>query len=89
MFKVINKTTVLLFECNTLDEAMSFAKSCNEFVTIKSPDFEVCGMFGVDTIKDGFTPDGVPYTWDKSNRIGRPKKETKESRDHDSDIFGE
>ena len=58
-----------------LTEAMSHAKSLNEFVTIVGPDFEVCGMFGVDSVKDGKCPDGVKYDWDKSARIGRVKKE--------------
>lgn len=58
----------------TLDEAMNTAKSMNEFVTIKSPDFEVCGMFGVDSVVDGKTPDGVAYTWNKASRIGQMKR---------------
>ena len=49
----------------TLDLAMKFAKELNEFVTIKGRDFEVCGMFGADTIKDGKCPDGVEYSWMK------------------------
>ena len=60
--------------CSSLDEAMRYAKKTNKFVTIKGPDFEVCGMFGVDTVKDGKTPDGVPYTWNKESRIGRMGK---------------
>ena len=75
MFEVINKNTILLFKCQTLYEAMTFAKSCNEFVNIKSPNFEVCGMFGVDYIQDGKCPDGVDYDWNKASRIGRVKKE--------------
>ena len=59
----------------TLDEAMHTAKVMNEFVTITGPDFEIVGMFGVDSIKDGLCPDGVKYDWDKSARIGRVKKE--------------
>jgi len=61
---------------DTLALAMSYAKNVNEFVTITGPnDFEVCGMFGVDSVRDGKTPDGVPYTWNKASRIGRVKKE--------------
>ena len=36
----------------TLDEAMRTAKAMNEFVTIKSADFEMVGMFGVDEVTD-------------------------------------
>ena len=59
----------------TLNEAMSTAKAMNEFVTIKSTDFEMVGMFGVDTVKDGLCPDGIAYDWNKASRIGRVKKE--------------
>jgi hypothetical protein len=58
-----------------LASAMDHAKSLNEFVTIKGDGFEVCGLFGVDSVKDGKCPDGVKYDWDKSARIGRVKKE--------------
>lgn len=59
----------------TLDEAMHTAKVLNEFVTITGPDFEMVGMFGVDSIKNGLCPDGVKYDWNKASRIGRVKKE--------------
>ena len=59
----------------TLNEAMEFAKLANVFVTIKGDDFEVCGVFGVDSIRDGKCPDGVAYDWNKASRIGRVKKE--------------
>lgn len=55
--------------------AMNYAKSLNEFVSIVGDGFEVCGMFGVDSVKDGKTPDGVKYDWNKASRIGRVKKE--------------
>lgn len=58
-----------------LVSAMNHAKSLNEFVTITGPNFEVCGMFGVDSVKDGKCPDGVAYDWNKASRIGRVKKE--------------
>jgi hypothetical protein len=58
-----------------LMEAMAHAKSINEFVTIKGPDFEVCGKFGVDSVVNGKCPDGVAYDWNKASRIGRVKKE--------------
>ena len=72
MYKVIGSK--ITFDVMTLDEAMNTAKSMNEFVTIKSPDFEVCGMFGVDSVVDGKTPDGVAYTWNKASRIGQMKR---------------
>ena len=59
----------------TLNEAMAFAKSTGIFVTIKGPDFEVVGRFGVDTVENGKCPDGVAYDWNKSSRIGRVKRE--------------
>ena len=59
----------------TLDSAMMAAKAVGVFVTIKGPDFEVCGMFGVDSIRNGKCPDGVAYDWNKASRIGRVKKE--------------
>ena len=75
MYKVISKNNLTLNVCTTLDDAMAFAKTVGMFVTIKGPDFEVCGMFGVDSIKDGLCPDGVKYDWNKASRIGRVKKE--------------
>jgi hypothetical protein len=73
MYKVITKNAQT--ELLTLDIAMNYAKTLNEFVTIVGKDFEVCGIFGVDTVKDGKCPDGVDYDWNKKSRIGRAKKE--------------
>ena len=72
-YKVIGK--VVTFEVMTLDEAMHTAKVMNEFVTISGDGFEVCGMFGVDSVVDGKCPDGVAYDWNKASRIGRVKRE--------------
>jgi hypothetical protein len=72
MYKVKGKTAT--FDVMSLDEAMHTAKVMNEFVTITGLDFEVCGMFGVDSIKDGVCPDGVKYDWNKASRIGAPKR---------------
>lgn len=72
MYKVIGKEET--FKVLTLAEAMNLAKNMNEFVTIKGSDFEVCGMFGVDSVKDGKCPDGVAYDWNKASRIGAPKR---------------
>ena len=58
-----------------LNSAMDYAKSLNEFVSIIGDGFEVCGIFGVDSVRDGKCPDGVAYDWNKASRIGRVKKE--------------
>ena len=75
MYKIISKTGLTLNVCLTLDEAMVYAKTVGMFVTIAGPAYEVCGVFGVDSIKDGLCPDGVKYDWNKASRIGRVKKE--------------
>ena len=75
MFEVISSNKLPLNSYLTLDEAMTFSKTVGSFVTIKGPDFEVCGIFGVDSIKDGKCPDGVKYDWNKASRIGRVKRE--------------
>jgi hypothetical protein len=72
MYKIIGKAETL--KVLTLAEAMNVAKSMNEFVTIKGPDFEIVGVFGVDSIKDGLCPDGVKYDWNKASRIGATKR---------------
>jgi hypothetical protein len=59
----------------TLNEALTFAKAVDVFVTIKGPDFEVVGRFGVDAISNGKCPDGIDYDWNKASRIGRVKRE--------------
>ena len=69
MFKVKD------LEFADLAGAMDYAKSLNEFVAIVGDSFEIVGMFGVDSVKDGKTPDGVAYDWNKASRIGRVKKE--------------
>jgi hypothetical protein len=64
MYKVIcNENELERFI--TLNEALAYAKAVGVFVTIKGPDFEVVGRFGVDTISNGKCPDGVDYTWMK------------------------
>ena len=75
MFEVLNKEGFVLGKFDGLDDAMLAAKYIDEFVTIKGNNFEVVGMFGVDSIKDGLCPDGVAYDWNKASRIGRVKKE--------------
>lgn len=73
MYKVIGKEEI--FKVLTLAEAMNISKHMNEFVRIVGKDFELVGIFGVDSIKDGKCPDGVAYDWNKASRIGRVKKE--------------
>lgn len=75
MFEVIGKEEK--FKVLTLAEAMNVARHLNEFVTIKGKDFEIVGIFGVDSVKDGVCPDGVKYDWDKASRIGRMSKKEK------------
>jgi hypothetical protein len=73
IYTVIGKEET--FKVLTLAEAMNIAKHMNEFVRIVGADFEIVGMFGVDTVKDGLCPDGIAYDWNKASRIGRVKKE--------------
>jgi hypothetical protein len=57
-----------------LESAMAHARLLNQFVTIRGADFEVCGVFGVDSVRDGVCPDGVAYDWNKASRIGAPRR---------------
>lgn len=75
MYKVLNQSGIELCVCPNLDLALTTAKQLGFFVTIQGPGFEVCGCFGVDSVRDGVCPDGVAYDWNKSSRIGRVKKE--------------
>ena len=72
MYKVVGKQET--FKVITLAEAMNLAKHMNEFVRIVGKDFEVCGMFGVDTVQNGVCPDGVDYDWNKASRIGATRR---------------
>ena len=57
-----------------LESAMAHARQLDRFVVIVGPDFEVCGRFGVDTVKSGVCPDGVVYDWTKRDRIGKTRR---------------
>jgi hypothetical protein len=57
-----------------LESAMAHARLLNQFVTIQGADFEVCGLFGVDSVQEGVCPDGVAYDWNKASRIGAPRR---------------
>ncbi len=72
MYKVINKEIETEFP--SLDSAMAYAKTLDAFVSITGSEFEIVGMFGVDSIKDGICPDGVKYDWNKASRIGATKR---------------
>jgi hypothetical protein len=74
MYKIISKSGLPLNSYDSLSEAMSFARIVGMFVTIRGPDFEVCGVFGVDTVRDGKCPDGVAYDWNKASRIGATRR---------------
>ena len=73
MYKVINNKIETDFP--SLDAAMAYAKTLDAFVSIIGSEFEIVGMFGVDSVKNGLCPDGVKYDWNKASRIGRVKKE--------------
>lgn len=53
---------------DNLSPAMDWAKTLAVFVTIKSKEHEIVGMFGADSIEDGRCPDGVEYTWKKRRK---------------------
>ena len=72
MYKVINKEIETEFP--SLDEAMAYAKTLDAFVSITGSEFEIVGMFGVDSVADGKCPDGVAYDWNKASRIGAAKR---------------
>ena len=63
MIEVKSKTKTEKFE--TLDLAMMWAKTVDEFVTINVNGMEIVGRFGADSVVDGKCPDGVDYTWKK------------------------
>lgn len=72
MFKLTTSTETTTWP--TLIDAMNYAKSTNEFVTIQGNGFEVCGKFGVDSVRNGVCPDGIVYDWNKASRIGAEKR---------------
>jgi hypothetical protein len=72
MYTVVCNDSASNFD--TLDLAMSYAKELAVFVTIKGNEFEIVGMFGVDSVRDGLCPDGIVYDWNKESRIGATKR---------------
>lgn len=68
MYKVIWKDVAGVGyerDFDNLAPAMDWAKTLAVFVTIKSNESEIVGLFGADSIEDGKCPDGVDYTWMK------------------------
>jgi hypothetical protein len=63
MIEVKNKQETREFE--TLELAMNWAKTLDEFVSISVNGHEFVGRFGSDEIKQGVLPDGHTYTWKK------------------------
>ena len=63
MYEVKGKE--ITFNVMTLDEAIHTAKIMNEFVSIKSKEFELVGVFGSDSIEEGLLPNGLTYDWKK------------------------
>ena len=55
-------------EVETLELAMTRSKEIGLFVKINGDDFELVGVFGSDSVKDGLLPDGSKYTWMKRRR---------------------
>ncbi len=52
----------------TLDLAMLRSKEIGVFVSIKGEQYELVGVFGSDSVEEGFLPDGTRYTWMKRRR---------------------
>jgi hypothetical protein len=52
MYKVIDSEGHVRGKSKDLNIAMEMAKLIDEFVIIKGDNFEVCGKFGVDEVKD-------------------------------------
>ena len=54
-----------IYEFETLEEAMIWAKELGEFVRIEFNGMELVGKFGVDGISNGKLSNGDLYTWKK------------------------
>lgn len=73
-FNIYSRNKDLLAPAESLADALEKAKAYNEFVIITDGTIEIGGVFGVAAVKDGKTPDGQDYTWNKSDRIGKMRK---------------
>lgn len=65
MYKVLSNNGLPLNSCETLDGAMTFAKTVGTSVVIKGNGIEIVGTFGSDSVDNGLLPNGDPYTWYK------------------------
>ncbi len=58
-----------------MDTLRKNAEACgNSAIVMASENADRVGLDGVDEVKDGKTPDGVDYTWNKSSRIGATRR---------------
>ena len=57
-----------IYEFETLDQAMIWAKELGEFVRIEFNGMELVGKFGVDGITNGKLSNGESYTWKKRRK---------------------
>lgn len=69
---------VELFDSNSMTKALIFMEELRkrdnvQFVTMACQNSNSVGKPGVDTVADGKTPDGVPYTWVKRRPPDTPK----------------
>ena len=83
MFKVYytdsnNVAHSLDFSNDHMKEALHATQDLRDrnfsFVTMVSENPDNIGKPGVDSVKNGMTPDGVPYTWNKASRIGATRR---------------
>ncbi len=58
----------------TLDRMKMLRNAGHRFVVPSSEMAGSIGKPGVDSVKDGKTPDGVDYEWSKAHRAGATKK---------------
>lgn len=69
-----------LFSEAEMSEALRFMnedlrkRDTTSFVTFVAELSNQVGKSGVDTVRDGKTPDGHDYTWSKADRAGRTKR---------------
>jgi hypothetical protein len=66
-----NNSKEILYKAETLDKCIEQANRLSTVVIITDGTIEIVGKFGVDTVADGKTPDGIAYDWNKASRIGR------------------
>lgn len=57
-----------IYEFETLEQAMTWAKDLGEHVSIEFNGMEVVGTFGADGILNHKLPNGDSYTWKKRRR---------------------